>query len=506
MTRAKLTRSRVSLALTVADKTSLSILGDTDLCFEIEGNRFRANVSVSPAIDDFLLGSDWLEANRAKWDFATGTLQLGDCEIRAYRRTLGKMCRQVTVAEDTVVPARHEVNVPVQMTDKNIPHPAKNWVIETKQLSSRVMTARTLVDGRQKRLVARVCNYSNEPFELKANYCLARAEPVEYVPKPGEGLQDEWRVSRNDVSMLSVSAGTPGSTDSPPATGRSPTATPNATTVSTGLTAAGADVPAVDATAATGTALPPDKPKAEGPYSHIQCLIDGLPDDLTDEQRARAADFIRSRSDVFSRSEYDIGRTRIIPHRIDTGDNAPHFEQLRRHPTTQLPMIDEHVEHMLAHDVIEPAASPWSSNVVMVRKQDGSMRFCVDYRKVNELIKKDKFPLPKIDTCLDTLNGCQYYSSCDLRWGYWQTEIDERDRDKTAFVTRKGQWRFKVLSFGLCNAPSQFAWIMELVMSGLTYDICLVYLDDILVFSKTFEEHCDRLSTCLLYTSDAADE
>jgi len=160
-------------------------------------------------------------------------------------------------------------------------------------------------------------------------------------------------------------------------------------------------------------------------------------------------------------------------------------------------MIDEHVQHMLAHDVIEPAVSPWCSKVVMVRKQDVSMRFCVDYRKVNELIKKDKFPLPKMDTCLDTLNGCKYYSSCDLRWGYWQTEIDERDRYKTAFVTRKGQWHFKVLNFGLCNAPSQFAHIMEFAMSGLTYDICLVYLNDILVFSKTFEEHCDRLSTIL---------
>ena len=79
--------------------------------------------------------------------------------------------------------------------------------------------------------------------------------------------------------------------------------------------------------------------------------------------------------------------------------------------------------------------------------------------------------------------------------GYWQTEIDERDRDKTAFVTRKGQWRFKVLSFGLANAPSQFARIMELVMSGLTYHVCLVYLDDILVFSKTFDDHLERLAT-----------
>jgi len=148
------------------------------------------------------------------------------------------------------------------------------------------------------------------------------------------------------------------------------------------------------------------------------------------------------------------------------------------------------MEHMLKHDVIEPAASPWCSNVVMVHNQDGTVWFCIDYHKVNELIETDKSPLPQIDTYLDTLNGCQYFSSCDLCWVYWQTEIDERDRDKIAFVAQKGQWRFKVLSFGLCNAPR----IMALVMSGLTYDICLVYLDDILVFSKTFEDHCDRLA------------
>ena len=112
-------------------------------------------------------------------------------------------------------------------------------------------------------------------------------------------------------------------------------------------------------------------------------------------------------------------------------------------------MIDRHVEEMLEHDIIEPAASPWSSNVVIIKKKDGSMRFCVDYRKTNQLIKKDKFLLPKIDTCLDNLNGCCFYSSLDLCQGYWQKKIQEEDRDKTAFVTRKGQWRFKVLSFGL---------------------------------------------------------
>jgi len=113
---------------------------------------------------------------------------------------------------------------------------------------------------------------------------------------------------------------------------------------------------------------------SEGQLDHIDGLLCSLPDDLTLDQEQHAETFIRSRANVFSHSEYDIGRTNIIPHRIDTGEHSPHFEQLRHHLTAQLPVIDEHVQHMLEHDVIEPAASPWCSNVVMVRKQDGTMR------------------------------------------------------------------------------------------------------------------------------------
>ena len=176
--------------LTVTDKANLPILGDMTLHFEVDGNQFQANVSVSTAID-FLLGSNWLETNGAKWDVATGPLHFGDRVIHAYRRTLGKVCRQVRVSENYIVPARHEANVPVKMSDKHIPHPTDNWVIQTKQLSSRVMTAWTLIHGKQKRLVARVCNYSDEPYELKADYYLTRIEPVECIPGPGEKLSDE---------------------------------------------------------------------------------------------------------------------------------------------------------------------------------------------------------------------------------------------------------------------------------------------------------------------------
>ena len=158
-------------------------------------------------------------------------------------------------------------------------------------------------------------------------------------------------------------------------------------------------------------------------------------------------------------------------------------------------MIDEQVEKMLRHDIIEPAASPWSSNVVLIQKPRGQgLRFCVDYRQLNQLTYKDSYPLPRIETCLQSIGKAKYFSTIDLRSSYWQTEIDERDRDKSTFATRKGAFRFKVLSFGLSNAPALFQRLMDLVLSGLTWEICLVYLDDVIVFSDTFEQHLEHLT------------
>jgi len=108
-------------------------------------------------------------------------------------------------------------------------------------------------------------------------------------------------------------------------------------------------------------------------------------------------------ADVFSRSEFDLGCTDILPHRIDTGEARPFKEQLRRHPIAHLDFIDNQVDQMLRAGVIEPSSSPWSTNVVLAKKSDGSLRFCVDYRRLNDLTYKDSFPLPRIDTCLDAL-------------------------------------------------------------------------------------------------------
>jgi hypothetical protein len=113
----------------------------------------------------------------------------------------------------------------------------------------------------------------------------------------------------------------------------------------------------------------------------------------------------------------------------------------------------------------------------------------VDYRKLNDVTKKDCFPLPQIDNTLDTLAGTKWFSTLDLKSGYWQVDVHPDDNEKTAFSSGQGLWQFPVLSFGLRNAPATFELLMETVLRGLTYDLCLVYLDDVIVIGNTFQEH-----------------
>ena len=148
---------------------------------------------------------------------------------------------------------------------------------------------------------------------------------------------------------------------------------------------------------------------------------------------------------------------------------------------------------MQQRGVVQPLASAWASPIVIVPKKDGTSRFCVDFRRVNAVTKKDVYPLPRTDDILDTLGGSQYFSTLDLSSGYWQIELDPATRDKSAFTSHCGLYEFTRMPFGLCNAPATFQRLMQVVLSGLGGKFCFVYIDDILVCSKTFEEHIYHL-------------
>ena len=137
---------------------------------------------------------------------------------------------------------------------------------------------------------------------------------------------------------------------------------------------------------------------------------------------------------------------------------------------------------MLDQKVIESSVSPWASPIVLVQKKDGGVRFCVHYRKLNRVTKLDEFPLPRIDDILDRLAGSRHFSTLDLASGYSQVEMEDSSKEKTAFTTYSGLYQFRKMPFGLVNAPATFQRLMEVVLSGLARSVCVVYLDDILVF------------------------
>lgn len=205
------------------------------------------------------------------------------------------------------------------------------------------------------------------------------------------------------------------------------------------------------------------KEKAKQLNPALQYLFNRSSSTLNAKQKEELKSLLLRNSGLFSKDDKDFGRTNIVKHSINTGSGIPIRQSLRRTPVHWKDHIDQQIDDMLKEDVIEKSSSPWASGVILVRKKDGSFRFCVDYRRLNDATIKDAYPLPRIDETLDHLSGAGWFSTLDLSSGYWQVEVDPKDKPKTAFITKKGLYQFKVMPFGLCNAPATFERLMETV-------------------------------------------
>ncbi len=216
----------------------------------------------------------------------------------------------------------------------------------------------------------------------------------------------------------------------------------------------------------------------------------GIAKRLTEEQRKIMIEFLEEYKDLFS---VDIrSTTPLVTHRIYT-DGPPRKQRAYWTPISQKAFVSKYIQDSLEAGIIRPSSSPWSSPILLVQKKDGTKRFCVDYRQLNSVTKKDVYPIPRIEDVLERLDGMKYFTTLDLVQSYYQIAVAEEDKEKTAFITEEGSYEYNVMPFGLTNAPATFQRLMNLVLAGLNWKMCLVYIDDILIFSRTFEEHMVHL-------------
>ena len=189
---------------------------------------------------------------------------------------------------------------------------------------------------------------------------------------------------------------------------------------------------------------------------------------------------------------------REVPEAIPTepGSRPPNRPMFRYSPR-ELQEIETQVRDLLAKGLIEPSISPYGAPVLFVHKKDGGLRMCTDYRALNKVTVRNQFPLPRIDDLLDRLNGATVFTSLDLLSGYHQIRLQDTDVVQTAFNTPFGLYQYRVLPFGLCNAPAVFQNTMNNIFRPFLNKCVLIYLDDILVFSKTPEDHLENLRQVL---------
>lgn len=234
------------------------------------------------------------------------------------------------------------------------------------------------------------------------------------------------------------------------------------------------------------------RPVSHAQPQHLQTLSQSG-EGLAPEEREQLQAVLGKWQRVFAHDEDDHGRTDAVYHHIPTGTAPPIRQRYRPIPPSLYAEMRELLRGMLEGGVIRESSSPWAAPVVLVRKKDGGWRFCVDYRRLNEVTHKDAYPLPRIEESLTGLKGATWYSTLDLASGYWQVEVHPDDQEKTAFATPMGLFEFERMPFGLCNAPATFQRLMQQCLGDKVHDFLLIYLDDVIVFSSDFPSHLEHL-------------
>ncbi len=257
------------------------------------------------------------------------------------------------------------------------------------------------------------------------------------------------------------------------------------------------DGPDLEEEALDSRELPPDPSQMneEERQAYLLSKLDlsGLDDQPLAIQQA-AKNLMLKYKDLFALTSTELGNSRTVKHKIQLTDPIPFKERYRTIAPARFEEVRKMLKDMLDVGAIKPSNSPWSSAVVLAKKKDGSTRFCIDLRKLNDRTIKDAYALPRIEDSLHSLGGMSWFTSLDLQSGYWQVELDEASKEMTAFtVGPLGFYQCERMPFGLTNAPATFQRLMESCLGDLHLVYCLIYLDDIIIYSETIEDQLVRL-------------
>lgn len=422
----------VSTRLTTADGDPLEVMGMTSIPLVLGGQSFDHPVVVA-GIGDLsgILGIDFMSKNKVSFDTAEGVLRSPRFEVALNHQASHTVCARVHLTETIHIPANSEIFVEGEVRGHFSGE--QNGCLEPLtefKGGNDLLMPKSLVQMTKSKVMFSILNPTQDSRILKKNLQVASVQPVDKV------VNYSTDQGIKQIPFLK------------------------------------------------GNSLP----------DHLKPLIENCSEKLGDSEINSLASVINEYTDIFVGPDGKLGHTDLVQHEINVGDARPIKLPLRRLPITQRAVAEKEIDKMLQQGIIEPSNSSWGANIVLVSKSDGTTRFCVDYRKLNGVTKKDAFPLPRIDESLEALSGAKFFCTADMASSFHQVSVREEDREKTAFVTHKGLFHFKHMPFGLVNSPKTFERLIELVMKGLQWEKCLVYLDDVIVFGKTFTETLNNLT------------
>jgi len=434
-----------------ADGSHMRTHGRQVLPLKVEGHSYIISSTVAELTDEGILGVDFCSLYGAVLNSETGEFTLKYPQEMKFQCVLRRISGVSSVAQTVRIPPRHVCNVVVYCRDMGFD---RMGVVEPdqEQLGKLGLTSTSTLVQNSRRTVVPVSNMTYDEVYLERGTSFGE---VTYADVVGRADSPEVELAAKRAAQLG----------------------------------------ALDASATPVVMQDLEDAKRGNKWGLPLHLLPLVTDSHLEqeEDKEMLAQLLCENADIFSAPDEPLGRTDRVTHRIDTGSSPPLRLPYRRLPLSKKQALEDEVDKMLGEGIIRPSDSPWASPVVMVTKKDGTCRFCIDYRRLNGITRKNAYPLPRIDESLDSLGGNKWFCTLDLQSGYWQIGMHPEDKEKTAFTTHRGLFEFNVMPFGLCNAPATFENMMETMLRGLLWKNCLVYLDDIIVFGNTREECLSNL-------------